>query len=425
MSETTLLVIGIILLICGTIIGYLIGLFKSSAVKNKLKENNTKLEALLEAERLQKDRELEANKLQKQQLSETFQALSSQVLKQNSESFLQLAKENLTQFHIKAQGEMEKKEQAIDALVKPIKETLDKTQQQINLMEKERKEAYGSLSKHLEGMAETQKNLHAETRNLVQAFRRPEVRGQWGELTLKRLAELAGMVEHCDFQEQASVSTDEGATLRPDMIVKMPGGREIIVDSKTPLDAYLDAIEAQTESEKEIALERHVRHVKQRVKELASKAYWQQFKQSPDFVVLFIPGDQFLNAALDKDRNLIEDALKNKVIISTPTSFVALLRAVAYGWRQEVLAENAERIKHLGEEMYSRMATFSATLGKVGKSLEQSVGHYNNAVASFTSRILPTTRKFQEMGVETKKEITDIEPVEKAARLVESDSTDK
>jgi len=422
MPDTALLILATICFVIGLLLGFLFNQLRNNKEKQELAEQATRSNVMLETLKQQYENELAFNKSQKQQINETFQALSSQVLKQNSESFLQLAKESLGQFHLKAQGEMDKKELALNALVKPIKDTLDKTQQQIHLMEKERKEAYGSLHKHLEGMAETQKNLHSETRNLVQAFRRPEVRGQWGEMTLRRLAELAGMVKHCDFQEQESITTEDGNILRPDMIVKLPGGREIIVDSKTPLDAYLDAIEAQSEADKNIALERHLRHVKQRVKELASKAYWQQFEKSPDFVVLFIPGDQFLNAALDKDRNLLENALQDKVIISTPTSFVALLRAVAYGWRQEVLADNAEKIRELGEEMYDRMSIFSENLGKIGKSLDQSVSNYNKTVASFTSRILPTARKFEEMGVETKKSINDLKPLDKKANRTEVES---
>ncbi|MDH3325772.1 MAG: DNA recombination protein RmuC, partial [Gammaproteobacteria bacterium] len=361
----------------------------------------------------------------KQQLSEKFESLSSQVLKQNSADFLKIAQQNLAQYQQQAKHELDKKENAFGEMIKPIQETIEKTRSQLQEMEKDRKEAHGSLSKHLENMATSQNVLNAETRNLVQAFRRPEVRGQWGEMTLKRLAELAGLVEHCDFSEQTTVHDEEGARLRPDMIVRLPAGREIIVDSKTPLDAYLDAIEATTDTDKEIALQRHLKHVKQRIKELASKTYWHQFNQSPDFVVLFIPGDQFLNAALDLDRSLIEEALQNKVILATPTSFVALLRAVAFGWRQETLAENAEQIKKLGEEMYGRMATFSESLSKVGKSLDQSVGHYNKAVASLTTRVMPNAKKFKELGIETKKELHSPEPIEKTTRTIELESTNE
>jgi DNA recombination protein RmuC len=286
-------------------------------------------------------------------------------------------------------------------------------------MEHERKEAYGALSKHLETMTQTQQALQGETANLVKALSRPEVRGQWGEMTLKRLAELAGMVEHCDFYEQEHTNTAEGA-LRPDMIVRMPGGREIVVDVKTPLDAYLSAVEATSDGEKDMHLLRHTKNVRKRVQELASKGYWNQFAKSPDFVVLFIPGDQFLSVALDKDRALLEDAMQQKVILATPTSFVALLRAVAYGWRQEALAENAEHIRQVGEELYGRLATFAEHLQKSGKSLNSSVQHFNKALSSFDSRVLPGARKFSEMGIATKKKVESIDQIETAVRNLES-----
>jgi DNA recombination protein RmuC len=366
------------------------------------------LSTTLDIERRQADDNL-------RKLEQTFATLSHDALSRNTTSFLQLAQESLKQFHVQARGDLEQKEKAVENLVKPIREALQKTEQQIGQIEKERKEAYGALTRHLETMAQTQLQLHGETRNLVQALRRPEVRGQWGELTLKRLTELAGMVEHCDFTQQESVSTDAGVQ-RPDMVVRMPDGREIVVDVKTPLDAYLSAIEATDDATRAKHLEQHARKVRERVNELSRKAYWSQFKNSPDFVVLFIPGDQFLSAALDIDRNLLEDALRQKVILATPTSFVALLRAVAYGWRQEQLAANAEHIRDTGVELYSRLATFSEHLARVGTGLESAVGHYNKAVGSFESKVLPGARKFSEMGVNAKKELETLERVEKSTR---------
>ena len=419
--HDNLMYVGIAILFVGLIMGYIISLLRVQGKLSRLKEDNIRLTVTLEVEKKQHENYIHNQGLQKQQLNESFQVLSSSVLRQSNRTFLRLAKENLGQYQVQAKAELEKKEHAFDSLIKPIRETLEKTHLQIHNMEKDRRESQGALNKHLESMAETQKNLHSETRNLVKAFHRPEVRGQWGELTLKRLAELAGMVEHCDFEEQVSTSDDEGAMHRPDMIVRLPNNREIIVDSKTPLDAYLDAVEATDEASKEQALMRHVRHVKQRIKELSGKAYWEQFDRTPDFVVLFIPGDQFLNAALDKDRHLIEDALSKKVILSTPTSFVALLRAVAFGWRQETMTENAEKIRILGEEMYGRMATFSESLSKVGKSLGQSVDSYNKTVATFTGRILPTAKKFKEMGVQTKKDVAEVEPLDRITREIEKE----
>ena len=274
--------------------------------------------------------------------------------------------------------------------------------------------------RHLETMAQTQSSLQDETRKLVNALRRPEVRGQWGEMTLKRLAELAGMVEYCDFYEQEHTRTNDGA-LRPDMIVRMPDGREIVVDVKTPLDAYISAIEAVDDTQRLIHLKRHTQNVKQRINELADKAYWNQFKNAPDFVVLFIPGDQFLSAALDQEPAILENALSRQVILATPTSFVALLRAVGYGWRQEQLAENAEHIKTVGEELYGRLQTFTEHLQKLGRSLDTGLKHYNSAVGSFDSRVLPSARKFNEMGISADKRINQPNQVETAVRQIESE----
>ena len=351
------------------------------------------------------------------EIEKTFALLSSEALRQNSKTFLQLAQESLKQFHVQAKGDLEQKEKAVENMVKPIREALEKTEQQVRLMENERKQAYGALHKHLETMAQTQLLLQGETRNLVQALRRPEVRGQWGELTLKRLVELAGMVEHCDFSLQETVSGEDGA-MRPDMVVRMPDGREIVVDAKTPLDAYLSAIEAPDEATRTRHLLRHAANLREHVRDLAAKAYWTQFRNAPDFVVLFIPGDQFLGAALDVDRALLEDALKQKIILATPTSFVALLRAVAYGWRQEVLAANADRIREVGEDLYQRLAVFTEHLSKLGSSLEGSVSHFNKAVGSFDSKVLPGARKFVEMGVTPKKPLEPPVPLEIAPRAV-------
>ncbi len=351
-------------------------------------------------------------------LEQTFAALSNRALQENNAAFLQLAQESLKQFHVQARGDLEMKEKAVENLIKPVREALEKTEQQIRLMENARQEAYGSLTKHLESMVQTQQLLQGETRNLVQALRRPEVRGQWGEMTLKRLAELAGMVEHCDFYEQEHTDTDEGR-MRPDMIVRMPDGREIVVDVKTPLDAYLSAVEAGDDETRRKHLEHHARKVRERVRELSSKAYWTQFKSAPDFVILFIPGDQFLGAALDVDRSLLEDALKQKVILTTPTSFVALLRAVAYGWRQESLTANAEHIRDVGEDLYNRLATFSEHLMKLGRSLNGAVTDYNKTVGSFEAKLLPGARKFSEMGVGGDKALEEPERIEKAVRDVQ------
>jgi len=381
----------------------------------QLHRENTALQTTLEMERKSAAEKLATLEQAREQLTQTFHALSSEALRSNNEAFLKLAQEKLQQYNIQAQQELGKKEQSIEHLVRPIREVLEKTQQQIREIEHERKEAYGSISKHLETIAQTQQLLHGETRNLVQALRRPEVRGQWGELTLRRLVELSGMVEHCDFFEQEHTRTEDGA-IRPDMIVRMPGGREIVVDVKTPLDAYLNAIEAEDEQARAAALERHGRNVRNRVQELASKAYWSQFPQSPDFVVLFIPGEHFLSAALEKDPDLLEDALRKKVILATPTSLVALLRAVAFGWNQQVLADNAEKIRDLGEDLYKRLTTFSGHLIKLGKHLGGSIDSYNKAIGSFERQVLPGARKFTEMGISPTKDMDEPEQLDRNVR---------
>lgn len=416
-EQTFYIALGVTALLAG-VFGYLIAHLRQQRRLSALREEHAALRATLEGERRAAEAQLDGLRQARDQLAQTFSALSSQALKHNNEEFLKLARENLKQFHVQAQGELAQREQAIEHLVKPIREALGKTEQQIRDIEKERKEAYGALHKHLESMARAQESLQGETRNLVQALRRPQVRGRWGEMTLRRLVELAGMVEHCDFDEQSHVRTEDGA-LRPDMIVSMPDGRQVVVDVKTPLEAYLDAMEAADDTQRQRELERHARHLRERVKELAGKAYWRQFTHSPDFVVLFIPGEHFLSAALEIDRDLLEDALRQKVILATPTSFVALLRAVAYGWRQEQLARNAEVIREVGEELYNRLATFTEHLSRLGNSLGSSIDHYNKAVGSFDTRVLPGARRFTELGIHAKKDIKSLEQVEKGARSVE------
>ena len=353
-----------------------------------------------------------------------FASLSTEALQKNHQAFINLALENLGKFQRGAEASLQQREQSMENMVKPIRDALDKTERQAQLMEKIRHQAYGALSQQIKSLAESQKHLQGETRNLVQALRRPEVRGRWGEITLKRLVELAGMVEHCDFYQQEHTSNGNAA-IRPDMIIRMPGKREVVIDVKTPLDAYLSAVEATDVKYRAAFLRRHMMNVRQRVKELSAKSYWGQFEKTPDFVILFIPGDQFLSAALDQDHNLLEYAMSQKVILSTPTSLVALLRAIAYGWRQELLTENAEKIRVLGEEMYQRLAIFSEHLSKVGRSLDSSITHYNRAVGSFQSNLMPGASKFAEMGIKARKEIETPEQTEKSARQMNEDSKQK
>ena len=421
-STETYLLLTLGALLIGTL-GFLLGWLPQQRKYNAVREENIRINSELESER-NKLREVQiAQQQARQQLSDSFNALAADALKRNSSEFLKLADERFKQLQIHASRDLGEREKAVENLVKPIRETLEKTEQQIRQMEKDREQAYGSLSKYLESMGESQRLLQQETRNLVQALRRPEVRGQWGEMTLKRLAELAGMVEHCDFFEQEQRRDDQGKAQRPDMIVRMPDQRELIVDAKTPLDAYLSAINASSDEERQLHLQHHARKVRERVRELSSKAYWQQFKNTPDFVVLFIPGEQFLGAALEQDHSLLEDAMADRVILATPTTLIALLRAVAYGWRQQALAENAETIRELGEELYGRLATFAEHLGKLGKSLDSSVSHFNKAVGSFDTRILPSARKFTEMGIHSKKPVEALSPIELASRPLQGEDS--
>ncbi|MEM8547207.1 MAG: DNA recombination protein RmuC [Pseudomonadota bacterium] len=350
------------------------------------------------------------------ELSGKFNELAQSTMQSNSTTFLQLAEQHFDNRQQKADSSLAARQKAIETLVKPIEEALKRSESQISALEKARSEAYGGITQQLTNMQELARSLQQETRNLTTALRRPEVRGQWGEITLRRLVEMAGMVEHCDFAEQSSVRTEDGALLRPDLIVRMPDKRELVVDVKTPLDAYLSAVEATDDDERERFLAQHARKVQERIRELASKAYWSQFEQSPEFVILFIPGDQFLSAALQKLPQLIDDALRQNIILATPTSLVALLKAIAYGWRQQALAENAVIVQRHAVELYDRLATFGEHMNKVGKNLTGSVNAFNQAVGSLERSVLPGARKFKELGVQPKKDLAPLPGIETAAR---------
>ena len=351
----------------------------------------------------------------RQELMGSFQALSGEALKQNNEAFLKLAAVSFETLHVKADSDLVQRQQAIDSLVRPLQESLQRYAEQVRLLEQSRQSAYGGLDQHLRLLAESQQRLQQETGNLVKALRAPTVRGQWGELTLKRVAELAGMVDHCDFVEQPSVTVDDGR-FRPDMVVQLPGGRQIIVDAKTVLSAYLDAHEAQNEAQQMEALRRHAAQVKCRMDELSLKAYWTQFDRAPEFVVLFLPGEQFLGAALDQNPRLIEEGFANGIVLATPATLIALLRAVAYGWRQECMTAHAEEAGRLGKELYERMAVLAEHMNDVGQALGKSVSAYNRAVGSLETRILPAARRFKELGVASDRDIPVLGPMEVVPR---------
>ena len=350
-----------------------------------------------------------------ERLGRTFDQLAQAQLQSHSETFLRLARENLGAQHEKAKGELAAREQAIENLLRPVRETMLRTERQLQELEQARRESHGSIKSQLEAVGAAQKALSEETRNLVKALRRPEVRGQWGEITLQRLVELAGMQQHCDFVTQSHTRTETGA-IRPDMIINLPEGRQLVVDVKTPLDAYLEATEAEDEAARKAALLRHANVVAGRVRELSAKSYWNQFEASPEFVILFIPGDQFLAAALTEKPDLLDGALRQNIILATPTSLVALLKAIAYGWQQVALTENATEVRRLAVELYERLSTFTGHVNDIGKELEAAVKAYNRSIGSLERMVLPGARRFTELGIQPKKEIPATGAIETAVR---------
>jgi DNA recombination protein RmuC len=355
------------------------------------------LEAKLEHEQKATTEKLSVLEEARTRFSDAFKALSAEALQQNNSSFLELAKTTLEKTHEVAKGDLDKRHDAIDALVKPMRESLEKVDTKIHDLEKARSGAYEALTTQVRSMAETQNYLRSETSNLVRALRSPIVRGRWGEIQLRRVVELAGMIEHCDFVEQPSVQTEDGR-MRPDVIVHLPGGKSIVIDAKATLSAYLDALEASDDDARMSLLEQHAQQVRHHIEKLSRKAYWEQFDNAPDFVVLFLPGEVFFSAALERDPMLIEYGADKKIILATPTTLIALLRAVCYGWRQEKLAQNAREISQLGGELYKRFADLSVHIGRLGKSLNHSVEAYNRAAGNIETRVLVTARKFRELG---------------------------
>lgn len=354
-----------------------------------------------------------------EKLKDAFQSLAAQALNTNNQSFLELAKSTLEKYQTDAKRELKERETAVENLVTPIKSSLEKVDAQIQELEKTRAAAYGDLTAQVRSLIGTQEKLQSETGKLVTALRAPNVRGRWGEIQLRRVVEMADMINYCDFEEQVSVATADGR-LRPDVIVKLPGGKNVVVDAKAPLQAYLNALESQDDDDRRTHLSQHARQIRDHMAKLGSKTYSDQFQPAPEFVVMFLPGEAFFSAALESDPALIEEGVTKNVIPASPTTLIALLRAVAYGWRQEKLEKNAQEISALGKELYERLFNYASHMESVGKSLDRAVDQYNKAVGSLESRVMVSARRFLELGPAVTNELPEFERVEKVTRKLQA-----
>jgi DNA recombination protein RmuC len=391
------------------------------AEAGQLRERGAELQTRLEEERQQSAEKLKLITEAQRAFENSFKSLSADALKSNNQSFLDLAKASLAEFQQGAKGDLEKRQVAIDALVGPVRASLDKVDEKIALLEKARDLAYGEIRQQFTQMAEVQVQLRDETNNLVKALRQPHVRGRWGEIQLRRVVEMAGMMKHCDFVEQESADDDEGRVFRPDLIVKLPGGRQIVVDSKAPITAYMEAHEATNDELRKAKILVHAQLMRRHLEALAKKTYWDQFKQTPEVVVMFIPGEAFYSAALEADPDLLDNGFGQNVIIASPASLMALLKAASYGWRQETIVENVREMSELGRELHTRLGVMANHFLKLGRSLGSATDDYNSAVASFESRVLVSARKFKELGATSQDaEIVELRPVEGGVRRLQS-----
>ena len=377
-----------------------------SDLASERKSSNEKIEFLTKAgERAAAD------------LQNTFKALAGDALKSNNSLFLQIAQETLKRFQTEALSDLDSRQKAVADMVAPVRDSLNKVDAQIQQLELERGKAYSAIHTQVQSLIVTQKELQSETGNLVRALRTPNVRGRWGEIQLRRVVEIAGMLPYCDFAEQETVNTESGR-LRPDLVVKLPGGKHVVVDAKTPLQAFLDAFETDNEDARRACLANHARQVRDHMNTLSGKKYWEQFEATPEFVVMFLPGETFFSAALEQDSSLIEHGVLNRVIPASPTTLIALLKAVNYGWNQEKLARNAQQISALGKELHNRLRLLAGHIAQVGSGLDRAVESYNQAVGSLESRVLVSARKFAELGASVADDIPELEPIETTARAL-------
>src|SRR5580692_9030521 len=376
-----------------------------------------RLESDLASERRTNAEKIELVTRASEDLRNAFKAMASDALKSNNSSFLVIAEETLKRFQSQAKGDLDARQKAVADLVAPVRESLNKVDAQIQQMEVARGDAYGELRAQVQSLITTQKELHSQTGNLVRALRTPNVRGRWGEIQLRRVVEIAGMLSYCDFAEQETVTTESGR-IRPDLVVKLPGGKQVVVDAKTPLQAFLEAFETSDEDARRACLANHARQVRDHMKILSGKSYWEQFEATPEFVVMFLPGETFFSAALEQDPGLIEQGVLQRVIPASPTTLIALLKAINYGWNQEKLARNAQQISALGKELHDRLRNLAGHIASVGTGLDRAVESYNKAVGSLESRVLVSARKFAELGASVADDIPQLEPIETTARAL-------
>ena len=412
----------IIGLVVGILLGAVVVYFLISAAHGKTKQQLAGVEAKYEAELKAADDKLKLLEEARDSLKDSFKALSADALSKNNESFIKLAEENLKKHQQSAKDDLEKRQQAITKTVEPVSQTLKAFSDRVNKIEERRIESEGGIKKELQKLSEMHLRLDQSTSSLVQALRAPQVRGQWGEMHLRRTVEMAGMINYCDFEEQSSVETEEGQRQRPDMLIRLPNERRVVVDSKVPIAAYLDALETDSIEVQSERMQAHARHLRTHIKDLSTKAYWSQFENAPEFVVLFVPNEAIFSAALEEDPSLIELGVENKVILATPTTLIALLKGVAYGWQQEAITREAKEIASLGKEIYDRLSVVIGHFVKLGKSIDQSVGNYNKAMNSVDSRLMVTARKFESLESASSEQLPDINQIEKRPNLPDSDN---